>query len=137
MKTFHAALVNSMVAFLVNTFIWFAVTFWVFLETKSVIATSIMAGVYTGTIALSGFFLGTIVDHFPKKSVMRISSLASLAFYGTAAFILFATPDEIFRKADSPQLWAFILLALFGALAGNLRGITMSTLVTILLPEEY
>jgi DHA3 family multidrug efflux protein-like MFS transporter len=136
MKIFHAALANSMAAFLVNTFIWFAVTFWVFLETKSVIATSIMAGVYSATIALSGFFLGSVVDHYSKKSVMRFSSMASLALYGFATLIIVLTPYDVFRNASSPQLWAFILLALFGAIAGNLRGIAMSTLVTILVPEE-
>jgi DHA3 family multidrug efflux protein-like MFS transporter len=41
-----------MVAFITNNFVWFAVTFWVYLETKSVIATSIVAGVYTLTVAL-------------------------------------------------------------------------------------
>ena len=57
MKTFYAVLGNALVAFLANTFVWFAVTFWVYLQTRSVIATSVMAGVYTGTVAVSGFFL--------------------------------------------------------------------------------
>mgnify|MGYP000197396895 CR=1 FL=1 len=56
MKTFYAVLANSMVAGITNTFVWFAVTFWVYLETKSVIATSVMAGVYLTTVAGSGFF---------------------------------------------------------------------------------
>jgi DHA3 family multidrug efflux protein-like MFS transporter len=136
MKIFHAALVNSMTAFLVNTFVWFAVTFWVFLQTRSVIATSIMAGVYTGTVAISGIFLGSIVDHFPKKRVMQFSSLGSLVLYGAALLIFVSTPEEVFQNAASVQLWIFIVLALFGALAGNLRGIAISTLVTILVPEE-
>ncbi len=136
MKTFHAALANSMAAFLTNTFVWFAVTFWVFLETRSVIATSVMAGVYTGTVAISGIFLGTIVDHAPKKRVMQISSLGSLGLYAAALLIFVSTPTNVFRNAASVQLWAFIVLVLFGALAGNLRGIALSTLVTILVPEE-
>lgn len=47
MKTFYSILVNSLVATIVNMFVWFAVTFWVFLQTRSVIATSIMASVCT------------------------------------------------------------------------------------------
>ncbi len=39
-------------------------------------------------------------------------------------------------KYVSITLWVFIVLALFGAIAGNLRGIALSTLVTILIPEE-
>lgn len=135
-KTFYATLANSLAAFLANTFVWFAVTFWVFLETKSVIATAVMAGVYTATVALSGFFLGSLVDQFPKKRVMLISSLLSLALYILACLIFILTPREVFKEASSLNLWLFILLALFGAIAGNLRGIAISTLITILVPEE-
>ena len=46
-KTFHVMLANSLVAFVVNNFVWFAVTLWVYLETKSVIAASVMAVVFT------------------------------------------------------------------------------------------
>ncbi|MCI0551558.1 MAG: MFS transporter [Anaerolineae bacterium] len=136
MKTFHATLANSLAAFLTNTFVWFAVTFWVYLETKSVIATAVMAGVYTSTVALSGFFLGSLVDRFPKKKVMLLSSLLSLVLYALACFIFVSTPREVFTDASSLKLWIFIVLSLFGAIAGNLRGIALSTLVTILVPEE-
>jgi DHA3 family multidrug efflux protein-like MFS transporter len=136
MKTFHAALANSMAAFLTNTFVWFAVTFWVYLETRSVIATSVMAGVYSGTVAISGIFLGTVVDHAPKKRVMQISSLGSFGLYAAALVIFASTPTDVFRNAASVPLWIFIVLTLLGALAGNLRGIALSTLVTILVPED-
>lgn len=77
MKTFYAILANALAAFLTNTFVWFAVTFWVYLETKSVVVTSVMAGVYTGTVALSGVFLGSLVDRYKKKTAMLLSSLLS------------------------------------------------------------
>src|SRR5262245_31040929 len=105
MKTFYAALANSLAAFLTNTFVWFAVTFWVYLETKSVIATAVMAGVYTSTVALSGFFLGSLVDRYPKKRVMLISSLLSLALYILACLIFVFTPREVFKDASSLNLW--------------------------------
>jgi DHA3 family multidrug efflux protein-like MFS transporter len=136
MKTFHAVLANSLVAFVVNNFVWFAVTFWVFLETRSVIATSIMAGVFTLTIAFSGFLLGSLVDRYPKKNVMLLSSFASLALYAIAGFIFVTTPYEVFRDASSATLWVFIVLTLVGAIFGNLRAIALSTLVTILVPED-
>lgn len=136
MKTFYATLANCLAAFLTNTFVWFAVTFWVYLETKSVIATAVMAGVYTTTVALSGFFLGSLVDRYPKKKVMLISSLLSLALYILACLIFVTVPSDVFKDAGSLNLWVFIVLALFGAIAGNLRGIAISTLVTILVPEE-
>ncbi len=135
MKTFHAVLANTLVASVINTFVWFAVTFWVYLETRSVIATSIMAGVFTLTIAFSGFLLGSLVDRYPKKRVMLLSSLVSLVLYAIAGFIFVTTPYEEFADASSVRLWVFIILALVGAMGGNLRGIALSTLVTILIPE--
>jgi MFS transporter, DHA3 family, multidrug efflux protein len=136
MKTFHAALANSLAAFMTNNFVWFAVTFWVYLETRSVIATSVMAGIFTITIAFSGFFLGSLVDRYPKKRVMLLSSAVSLFLYVLAGIIFVSASAETLRDASSVPLWAFIVLTLLGALAGNLRGIALSTLVTILVPEE-
>jgi len=135
MKTFYAVLGNALVAFLANTFVWFAVTFWVYLQTRSVIATSVMAGVYTGTVAVSGFFLGSLVDRYPKKAVMLFSSGVSLLLYLVAGSLYLAFPASSFTVASSPLLWLFIVLTLLGALAGNLRVIALSTLVTILVPE--
>ena len=135
MKTFYAVLGNALVAFLANTFVWFAVTFWVYLQTRSVIATSVMAGVYTGTVAVSGFFLGSLVDRYPKKAVMLFSSGISLLLYLVAGSLYLVFPASSFTVASSPLLWLFIVLTLLGALAGNLRVIALSTLVTILVPE--
>jgi DHA3 family multidrug efflux protein-like MFS transporter len=129
-------LANSLAAFLTNTFVWFAITFWVYLETRSVIATSVMAGVYTGTVAISGFFLGSLVDRYKKKTAMLLSSVCSLLLYLVAWIIFAATPAQTFTNAASPLLWLFIILALAGAIAGNIRSIALSTVVTILIPEE-
>jgi DHA3 family multidrug efflux protein-like MFS transporter len=136
MRTFYAVLVNSLGASLINTFVWFAVTFWVYLETRSVIATAVMAGIFTTTVALSGLFLGSLVDRYPKKAVMLLSSLGSLGLYALSGVLFAATPPAVFADAASPTLWVFVVLALVGAIAGNLRGIALSTLVTILVPEE-
>jgi len=136
MRTFYAVLANSLVASLTNTFVWFAVTFWVYLQTKSVIATSVMAGVFTTTVAISGFFLGSLVDRYRKKNVMLLSSICSFFLYLLASIIFVSTPPAVFADPSSVTLWIFIVLALVGAIAGNLRGITLSTLVTILIPEE-
>lgn len=137
MKTFYAVLVNSLTASLVNTFVWFAVTFWVYLQTKSVIATSVMAGVYTITVAFTGFFIGSLVDRHKKKHVMMLSSAGSLLLYALALALYLTSPAEAFTDIASIPLWLFIVLTLFGAIAGNLRGITLSTLVTIMVPEDH
>jgi len=136
MKTFFAVLINSLAASLTNNFVWFAVTFWVYLQTRSVLATSMMAGIYLGTVAVSGFFLGSLVDRYPKKQVMAGSSLGSLALYAGACLLYALTPAATFADYRSPALWAFIVLPLFGAIAGNVRSIALSTLVTVLVPED-
>lgn len=136
MRAFYYILVNSIVAAVTNTFIWFAITFWVYLETRSVLATSFMAGIYIGTVALSGFFLGSLVDRYRKKKAMMISSLVSLVLYTLAGIIYAVSPASAFKDSGSFVLWVFIVLALFGALAGNIRTIALPTLVTVLLPEE-
>lgn len=133
-KAFNAVLANSLVASLTNTFVWFAITFWVYLQTKSVVATSVMAGIYSLTVALSGFFLGSLVDRYKKKKVMMLSSLCSLFLYTSAYIIFISTPSSIFTDSTSVMLWALIILALLGAIAGNLRTIALPTLVTILIP---
>jgi len=135
-KTFYFVLANSLTASLTNTFVWFAVTFWAYLETKSVIVTSVMAGVYTVTVAVSGFFLGSLVDQYKKKNVMILSSLSSLVLYALAFILFVSTPPAVFTDPTSVVLWAFIILALVGAIAGNLRGIALSTLVTSMISEE-
>lgn len=134
-KTFYAILVNSLVAALINTFVWFAVTFWVYLQTQSVLATSIMAGVYLVTVAVTGFLLGSVVDRYKKKTVMLISSCCSLVLYFLAHVIFVSTPTSTFTDPFSAILWGFIVLTLVGAIAGNLRTIALPTLVTLLIPE--
>lgn len=136
MKTFYAVLANTLAASVTNNTVWFAVTFWVFLQTQSVVATSIMAGIFTITVALSGFFLGSLVDRYPKRRAMLLSSLISLGLYVVAAAIYLASPAASFNDVASPVLWAFVLLVLLGAIAGNLRGIALATLVTILIPAD-
>lgn len=135
MRTFYAVLANSLAASLTNTFVWFAVTFWVYLQTRSVIVTSVMAGVYLVTIAVTGFFLGSLVDRYRKKSVMLVSSVCSSVLYALAWTMFVSTPPAVFADPSSVSLWLFIVLALAGAVAGNLRGIALLTLVTILVPE--
>jgi DHA3 family multidrug efflux protein-like MFS transporter len=129
-------LANTLAASIVNTLVWFAVTFWVYLETQSVIATSVMAGIFTVTIAFSGFWLGSLVDRYPQKVAMLVSSSATLVLFALALVVYNAAPPTTFADANNPLLWLFIVLTLIGAMVGNLRGIAVSTLVTMLIPAD-
>ena len=74
MSAFHHVLVSNLVANIINFTVWFALTFWVFLETRSVFATGMIAGLYLVLTAGLAFWFGSLVDHHRKKKVMLASS---------------------------------------------------------------
>lgn len=136
MKTFYQLLGNTIIASVTNFTVWFAITFFVFLQTRSVFATSMISGLYLVTVAVSGFWLGSLVDNNRKKTVMLASSLISLTSF-VAGFVLYITaaPDA-FSYVASPVLWTFVPLLMLGVIAGNIRNIALPTLITILVPED-
>lgn len=136
MRAFYNLLANNAVAGVTNFTVWFAITFWVFLETRSVFATGMIAGVFLVLTAGFAVWFGSLVDHYPKIRVMLGSSLASLALYAASFALLLVTPETAFRDVARPQLWILIGLVMLGVIAGNVRNIALPTLVTLLVPED-
>lgn len=136
MKTFYQLLGNNIIASVTNFTVWFALTFFVYLETRSVFATSMIAGIYLVIVAISGFWFGSLVDRFKKKQVMLVSSAGSLVIYLIGFIIYVTAPAEAFKTPASVTLWIFAPLLLIGVIFGNIRGIALPTLVTILVPEK-
>ena len=134
--TFNHILFNNLVASIANSLIWVALTFWVILQTNSVLAVSVVAGVYALANLFTGVFFGSIVDHNLKQKVMIGSSLVSLVFYILAAGLFFGFNLASITSIDHPVLWVFIILLMFGVVTGNLRSIGISTLVSILFEES-
>lgn len=132
---FYHLLINTTVASIANLFVWFALTFWIFIETGSVLITSYVAGGFAVATMLTALFFGTIVDHNKKKVAMLYSSGASLLFYLGGAGVL-ATMSSEDLTATSLPLWALITTLMAGSVAGNLRGIALSTTVTLLFSEN-
>jgi MFS transporter, DHA3 family, multidrug efflux protein len=135
-RAFVHLLVNTLLVSIINFTVWFAVTFWVFLETKSVLATGMVAGIFLVATAFSGIWFGSLVDHHRKKTVMQVSSLISVAFYAVAFALYQLTPEQTFTNPASVMLWVFIVLSMLGVIAGNIRSIALMTLVTVLIPED-
>jgi DHA3 family multidrug efflux protein-like MFS transporter len=133
---FYQILVNNLVANITNYTVWFAVTFWVYLETQSVFATGMIAGIYLVFTAGCGFWFGSIVDHNAKKLAMLGSSGVSLGLYAVGTIVLLLAPAGSLRDVASPWLWSFVLIVMLGVIAGNIRAIALPTLVTILIPLE-
>ena len=63
---FLHCLANTLLANIVNFTVWFALTFWIFLETKSVLATGMIAGIYLVLTAAFAIWFGSLVDHHRK-----------------------------------------------------------------------
>lgn len=135
MNTFHRLLVNSLIAGVTTNFLWFAITFWAYLETRSVLATSIIGGSFMLLSAISGLVFGTFVDRHKKTRVMLLSSSITLAAFVAASALFVRSPEGSMLVLSSVRFWSFALLVLSGAVAGNLRMIALSTCVTLLVPE--
>jgi len=135
-KTFYQLLANAIIANVTNMTVWFALIFFVYLETRSVIATSIISGIYLLAVALSGFWFGSLVDNYKKKHAMLFSGFVSLIIYAIGFGIYLTVPAETWKDASSVILWIFVPLLLMGVIAGNIRIIALPTLVTLLIPEE-
>lgn len=136
MSVFHRILANTLLANITNYTAWFAITFWVFLETASVFATGMIAGIFLTFTGLLGIWLGALVDHHGKIAVMAGSSLVSLVFFAMSLGLMQVAPEDSFANPYSPWLWALVLLVMGGVIAGNIRNIALPTLVTQLIPED-
>jgi MFS transporter, DHA3 family, multidrug efflux protein len=136
MPTFHRLVANTLLASMTNNLIWFALTFWAYLETRSVVATSVIGGAYMLLVAASGLFFGTFVDRHRRRVAMLVSSTASLGAYAAAGLLYVVTPAAHLRDLGRPEFWVLTVLVLAGAIAGNLRSIALSTAVTLLVPAD-
>ena len=136
MQVFRRLLVNTLLANTANNFLWFALTFWAYLETKSVLATSIIGGSYMAIASIVGIFLGSIVDHNPKKKAMLGSTVVSLICYVLALLSYLAIPPHDRLDLATLPFWSLVFFTLVGAIAGGVRNIALSTLVTALVDES-
>jgi MFS transporter, DHA3 family, multidrug efflux protein len=135
-RTFLHLLLSTLVVSVINFTVWFAVTFWVYLETRSVFATGLISGIFLVSIAGTGIWFGSLVDHHHKKTVMQWSAAVSLLLYVACLALHLTTPEATFRDPGSLRLWVFVVVLMLGVVAGNLRTIAMPTLVTLLIPAD-
>ena len=136
MKHFYHVLLNTLIANVTTSYLWFALTFWVYLETKSVLATGIIGGSYMLLVAIFSIVFGTIVDHHKKKHVMLFSSLFTLAAFAVGGVVYWLALSGHAPTITSPVFWAFAGIILIGAVVENMRNIALSTTVTLLVDKE-
>ena len=129
-------LVNTALANITTSYLWFALTFWVYLETRNVIATGVIGGAYMLLIALSSISFGTFVDRYRKLAVMRFAAVFTLAMFLLSGAMFLLTPQAWLLDLTQPWFWVFSLIILIGAVVENMRNIALSTTVTILVDPE-
>lgn len=135
-RSFVHVLINTAVANFTTSFLWFALTFWVYLETENVMATGIIGGAFMLLIAVFSMLFGTIVDNHRKKSVFLFSAMITAVAFSLAGLIYLWLPTEDILDVGGWQFWLFCLVILFGAIVEQMRGIALSTTVTLLIPVE-
>ena len=136
MKRFLHVLINIAVANTSTFFLWSALSFWLYLETHSVLILSILSGTFMTLVTLSGMFFGTIVDKHRKKEVIAVSSIVALIFLLLAGSVFLFFDRKEIADISSSAFWIFSLSILLSALVSNLRSIALSTTVSILVPKE-
>jgi len=136
MKKFLHVLVNTLIANVTTSFLWFALTFWAYLETHSVMATAIVGGGYMLLVAISSIFFGTLVDQHKKKNIMLASGIFTFITYLIAGALFLILPYDAITTLSSPAFWVFAGVILIGSVVENMRNIALGTTVTILVPKE-
>lgn len=135
-RAFVHVLSNSAVAMLGTAFLWYAITFWAYLETRSVVTTAFLGGAYMLGMAVLGVPFGSLIDRYRKHVVMTISAAGTTVLFLAAGVVYLLVPADNLIDLSRPWFWIFTLLVLFGAMLAMIRGLALSTCVTILVPSE-
>ncbi len=135
-RTFLHMLVNTLGVSLANFTVWFAITFYTYIQTRSVFATGVIAGIFLVLSASTGIWFGSLVDHHKKQTMMQLSCLVSLVLYAAALALYLIVDRTVFTDPTSPLLWTLIVTIMVAVIAGNIRTIAMPTLTTLLIPAD-
>jgi MFS transporter, DHA3 family, multidrug efflux protein len=133
---FRRLLVNTLATGVTSSFLWFALTFWVYLETRSVVATGVIGGAFSISAAVLGPLFGTYVDHHRKRSSLVATTVLSTACFALTAAVYASIETGELLRLRSPWFWVLVAITLLGSVAGQMRGIVLSTCVTLLVPDE-
>ncbi len=134
--TFVRLLVNTLLSGVTSTFVWFALVFWAYLETRSVVVTGVIGAAFSLAMAFLAPAFGTYVDRHPKHRAMVAATTTSTASFALATVLFLLVDAPALLSLRSVWFWVFVVLILLGSVAGGLRGIALSTCVTILVPAD-
>ena len=135
-RAFRQLLLNTLMTGVTSSFRWFALTFWVYLETRSVVATGVIGGAFMLSTAVLGPIFGTYVDRHRKTTALFATTALSAVLFLLAIAIYTAVQPADLLRLTSPWFWVLVGVTLLGSVAGQMRGIVLSTCVTLLVPDE-
>lgn len=133
---FRQLLANTLLTGVTSTFLWFALTFWVYLETRSVVATGVIGGAFAISSAVIGPVFGAFVDRHRKQTAFVLTTAVATVSFVVATAVFVAVDTASLLQLRSPWFWLLIGSTLFGSVAGQMRGIALSTTVTLLIPAD-
>lgn len=136
MKLFYQLLLNVVLSSITSMTVWFALTFYLYLQTQSVTVTGTISGIYLIATAITGIWFGGLVDHNRKKPLLLIVNVIATIFYLIGLFMYIGLDKTIFTIPTNPLLWLFVIVLLASVIVGNIRGIVLPTTVTLLVPED-
>lgn len=134
-RTFRQLLANTLMTGVTSTFLWFALTFWVYVETRSVVATGVIGGAFSLSSAVFGPFFGTYVDRHRKATALVLTTTVSLVCFLVAAAVYISVDSADLLRLTNPWFWVLVAGTLLGSVAGQMRSIVLSTCVTLLVPD--
>lgn len=135
MKQFYKVLANNLVSNITNGYVWFALVFWLYLATQSVLVTGLLGGAYMLLASFASLVFGAFVDRHYKKSVMLLANVVASAAFSVGGLVYWLGLRGESASASDPVLWLFGVIILIGVVIGNMRNIALSTTVTLLVPE--
>jgi DHA3 family multidrug efflux protein-like MFS transporter len=134
---FRQLMANSLVSGVTSTFLWFALTFWVYLETRSVVTTGVIAGTFSLVSAIVGPLIGTFVDHHRKHTSLLLTSAIAVTSFGVATATFYGHGTDGLLQLGNPWFWVLVASTLIGSVAGASRAVVLATCVTILVPARH
>lgn len=136
LPAFYGVLINTVIANVTTSFLWFALTFWLYLETRSVLATAVIGGSYMLLLAVLGVPFGTVVDRHKKKRVMVVATVITVVAYAAALAWFSLVPTADVLRIGSGPFVVFVAVILAGAVVESMRGLALSTCVTLLVSDD-
>lgn len=95
MRTFQRVLVNTLLANITTQMVWFGFTFWAYLESRSVLVTSILGGSYMLFLALTSVPFGTLIDRIRKKTAMMLATACTAVAFAIGSALFFVIPSDV------------------------------------------